>query len=479
MKQKRIKAGFRRPGSLVYSLILLAMMFVFNGCTGKGDLRFKPLPDGNYFDISGQLKLPEIVETGLAASVRAVLGQISDFTVFKISAGGVTAQVSKDGSFNLKDVPLSTAMVLKAQAGKIALLRRVSIDELYYSDLSKMELNLQSTAEALIWQQGVELKKDLTAADIRARGYEDLIASVTTALKLSLQLPKASIPVTILELPAVTNPARTAASNILERENILKESNTVLRHILMRKDLELLKAYISPSFSNDWDTTSNWDDVISHFSGLFEEFTFEQVDWQIKDTEFLPDSKARIRTEVRVKLRSLITEEIVRDKTWLFDAIWRKEGSFWKVYRNMPYLDTHPTQVGADTRWGEIADAHRELQAALAVENLDVFSSRISQVFGNDWDVTSTRNDLLLCTQTRFNAMDVKIADYSIDKIEFYATDMGKVHCTANVQVISLIPGIDIDSGTIKAVVDWRKEDGIWKVFRNLPYRFSHPRNLE
>lgn len=479
MKQKSVKTGFRRQGNLFYSIILLLMVFTFNGCTGQGDLRFNPPPDGSLFDFSGKISMPEIVETDLSTSLRAVLGQVTDFTNFKISAAEVSAQMNKDGSFTLKNVPLSSAMVLKAQAGKIALLRRVSLDELYYSDLSKMELNLQTTAEALIWQEGVTLKKDLTTADIRARGYEDLIATVVTALKLSLQLPKTSIPVSILELAAVTNPAKTAATNILERENILKESNTVLRHILLRQDLELLKAYISPSFSNDWDTTSNWDDVINHFAGLFKDFTFEEVHWQTKDSEFLPDNKARIRTEVRVKLRSNVTEQIVRDKTWLFDAIWRKEGSFWKVYRNMPYLDTHPTQVSADMRWGEIADAHRELQGALAIENLEIFANRISQVFGNDWDSTSTHNDLLITTQSRFNAMDVKIAAYAIDRIEFNATDKAKVYCSANVKVIKLLPGIDIDSGTINAVVDWRKEDGVWKVFRNLPYRFSHPRQLK
>ncbi|HPW59972.1 MAG TPA: hypothetical protein PLK58_15085, partial [Candidatus Rifleibacterium sp.] len=169
------------------------------------------------------------------------------------------------------------------------------------------------------------------------------------------------------------------------------------------------------------------------------------------------------------------SEQIVREKTYMFDAIWRKEGTFWKVFRNMPYRDTHPTQIGADARWGEISAAHHELQAALAVEKLDVFASRISQTFGNDFDVTSTRNDLLVTAQSRFNAMDVKIAEYSIDSIEFNGLDKAQVHCRANVRVISLIPGIDIDSGPIKAVVEWRKEDGFWKIARNLPYRFNHP----
>lgn len=455
------------------------MMFTFNGCTGKGDLRFKPLPDASYFDISGQLSLPEIIETDLTASVRAGLGQITDFTAFKISAEGVEAQVNKDGSFQLKDVPFSEKMVLEAKANKVILQRRVSTDELYYSDLSSLVLNLQTTAEALIWKQGVELKKNLTAADIRAREYETLVTDLVTALKLSLQVPKASVTTSVLDLAAVKNAARTAATNILEREILLKEANSVMKHILIRKDLEMLKAYISPSFSNDWDSTSSWSNATSHFAELFDEFSFELVEWQIKDTEFLPDSRARIRTEVRVQLKSLITEQIVRDKTWLFDAIWRKEGSFWKIFRNMPYLDTHPTQVSADTRWGEIAEAHRELQAALAAENLNVFSDRISDTFGNDWDITSTKNDILITTQSRFNAMDVKIATYSIDRIDFIGDDLARVKCSAQVRVINLIPGVDIDSGIIRAVIDWRRENGVWKVSRNLPYRFSHPRNIQ
>lgn len=475
MRQKKVKPGFTRPGNLLYSVILLSIMVFLNGCTGKGDLRFKPAPDGSEFDISGKLKLTEIVETDLSASLRAELGAISDFTRFKIMAEGVTAQVSKDGSFSLQNVPFSQSMLLRAEAGKIAILRRVSEDELFYTDLSKMELNLQTTAEALIWQQGLLIDKNLTAADIRAREYENLVASTVTAIKLSLQLPKTAINKTVLDLPGVVNPAKTAAAAILERETVLKDANSVLRHIMIRKDLDLLQVYISPSFSNDWDSSSSWDDAISHFRELFADFGFEEVSWRVLDTEFLPDSRARIRTEVKIKLRDLMSEEIVRDKTWVFDALWRKEGNFWKVYRNMPYRDEHPTQVGADARWGEIADAHHELQTALAVENLDIFAGRISQVFGNDYDFTSTRNDLLVAAQSRFNAMDVKIADYSIDSIEFTAVDRAKVRCSASVRVIKLIPGVDLETGPIKAIVEWRKEDGKWKIYRNLPYRFSHP----
>lgn len=475
MRSGKIRPGCRRPGNLLYSLILLSIMVLFNGCTGKGDLRFNPPADGSEFDISGKLSLTEIVETDLAGSLRPVLGTVSDFTKFKVSCGGVTASVAKDGSFSLKDVPFSQTMIIRAEANKLALMRRVTEDELFYSDLSKLEINLQTTAEALIYQQGELLKKNLTPADIRAREYVDQVAAVVTAIKLMMQLPKTAVTKTVLDLPAVTTPAKTAAANVLERELTLRDANSILRHILTRKDLDMLQVYISPSFGNDWDSSSNWNDAIAHFEELFAGFSFEDLSWRVVDTEFLPDSKARIRTEVKFKLRNLASEQIVREKTYVFDAIWRKEGTFWKVFRNMPYRDTHPTQVGADARWGEISAAHHELQAALAVEKLDVFAGRISQTFGNDFDVTSTRNDLLVTAQSRFNAMDVKIADYSIDSIEFNGLDKAQVHCQANVRVISLIPGIDIDSGPVKAVVEWRKEDGIWKIARNLPYRFSHP----
>jgi len=477
-KPKRFKPG-RRYGNTFYSLVLLAMMLIFNGCTGKGDMRFSPLPDGEHFTLSGQINLPEIVETDLASSLRPELTSITDFSAFNISAGGVSSRPDKSGNFSLSRVPFAEDLVIRAESGKIALLRRVSSEDLYYSDLSKFELNLQLTAEALIWQQGLSLDKDLTAADIRAREYETLVNDVVTALKLCLQLPDTAVPQTILELAAVKNAASTAASQILEREIMIKEANSVLRHILLRSDTELLKVYISPSFLNDWDTTSNWNDVVTHFTELFKDFTFTEVGWQIKDSEFLPDNLVRVRTEAKIKLKSLRSEEIVREKTYLFDAIWRKEGNFWKVYRNMPYRDTHPTEVHADSQWGEIADAHRELQAALATEKLDIVMSRISQNFGNDWDVNSTYTDLASCTQSRFNAMDVKLANYSIDSIDFYESGKALVKCTAQVRVISLIPGVDIDSGSIKAVVEWRREDGVWKIWRNLPYRFTHPVNIE
>ena len=120
MKLKKIRPG-RRYGNLIYSAILLAMLVIFNGCTGKGDLRFNPLPDGSHFALSGQLKLPEIVETDLSSSLRAVLGNISDFSVFTVTAGGVSTRADKSGNFSLSKVPFSEELVIRAEAGKIAL----------------------------------------------------------------------------------------------------------------------------------------------------------------------------------------------------------------------------------------------------------------------------------------------------------------------------------------------------------------------
>lgn len=453
---------------------MILALLIFSGCTGKGNLTFNPTSTGDEFKISGKINLPEIVETDLAASIKASLTSISDFSTFAVSANGISVAAAKDGSFTLNKVPVSEKMLLEAKSGKIRLMKRLSLNDLYYTDLSNSDISIESTAEALVWHFGLEYDKDLTAADIRAREYVDHLASLTTALKLALQLSPAAVPVDITQLSAVTGPARTAAQAVSEREIILREANSVLRHAFLRKDLELIKVYLSPSFSNDWDMTSNWQDFIGYYEDFFAEKTYSEIDWQIKDLEFMPDNKARVRTEVAVKVYHIASEQEVYSETYLFDAIWRKEGSFWKIYRNMPYRATHPTQVSADARWGEIADAHRELQAALAVEDISKFESRISSVFGNDVDVTSTYNDLITTAQARFNAMDVKIANYSIDSIDFHGTDLATVNCRAQVKVINLIPGKDIDSGEISAKVSWRRENGVWKVYRNLPYRFSH-----
>jgi hypothetical protein len=476
--RKQNKQLRRHNSGLLYLFLLAAGLLLVSGCTGKGNLRFNEPNNEDLFRISGKIAVAEIVETELSGSLRGSLTQINDFRTFSVTADEVTVTADESGHFTLNNVPVSEKMLLHARSGKLSFLKRLTLDDLYYTDLSASDISIKSTAEALIWQHGQEYNKTLTPADIRAREYENHVASLTTAIKLALQLPPTSVPETILDLSAVINPARNAAQVILERETVLKEANSVFKHALLRKDIELLKVYLSPSFTNDWDSSSSWQDFIDYHSEFFAEKSYSEIDWQIKDYEFMPDSKARVRVEAQVKVFHLPSEQTVSQNTWTFDAIWRKEGSFWKIYRNLPYRDSHPTQVGADARWGEIAQVHSLLQTALAREDLSVFSSHISPVFANDWDATSTHNDLLNTTEARFNAMDVKIATYSIDHIEFNGPEMATVSCRAQVKVINVIAGIDVDSGPIKAKVVWRKEDGQWRIYRNLPYRFSHQTSL-
>jgi hypothetical protein len=475
VKRRKFRQFRINKALLLYFISLAIIILTLSGCTGKGDLRFNDTNAIEKFKISGKIALPEIVETDLLGSLRTSLTSITDFRTFVVSADEVSVNADSDGNFSLPDVITSEKLVLQASSGRIKLLRRVSIDDLYYTDLSETDISIQSTAEALVWEFGLEYDKDLTAADIRAREYEPYLASLTSAIKLSLQLEPSSVPATILELKAVTDAARNAAQIILEREIILKEANKVFKHALLRQDIDLLKVYVSPAFTNDWDSSSSWQDFINYHEDFFSEKCYSDIEWSIKDYEFLPNNKARIRTEIKADIFHNASEQIVKTGTWTFDAIWRKEGSFWKIYRNLPYRETHPTQVGADSRWGEIADAHRELQTALASEDISVFESRISTVFGNDWDPTSTHSDIISTAQSRFNAMDIKIATYSIDEISFQGQDHATVKCRAQVKVINLIPGKDIDSGTIEAQVTWRRENGEWLIFRNLPYKFSHP----
>ena len=476
--KKKSESFFRSSKTPILAAFFMAAIFLISGCTGKGDMRFNDLPSTNQHSLSGKINIPEIIETALLTSLRSELKAPTDFSTFKVSTGGISDQVSSDGSFSLSKVPSAEDMVLTAESGKIKLLLRLEPDELNYSDTSQLTINIDSTAKAIIWQYGKENNKNLTKVDIAARDFEAHLASVTTAIKLALQLPDSSVSTNILDLPMIETPARNAAGNIPEREQILKDANDVLKHCLIRKDLDILKAYISPSFSNDWDSTSNWNDLIATFEKAFQDFSFETVSWKIQQMELLPENKARIRTEVELTTKNLMSEQINNSEKYIYDAIWRKEGSFWKVFKNMPYKTTHPSQVGADARWGEIAEIHRNLQAALATENINTFNTYISPNFSNVWDPTSTKTDLINTAQARFNAMDVKIATYSIEQIDFTGTDSASVKCSAQIKVINLIPGVDVDSGKVEAIIDWRRENGIWKIYRNLPYRFTHPKTI-
>ena len=477
MLRRKIYTKIKRRAHRFYSIILLSMILIFNGCTAyKGDLTFNTPSPGECFNISGKIYLPEIIETD---SARATLTTLSDFSNFKITAGEITSQADKAGNYSLTAVPFSDSLVIKAVSNKIALLRRVTADELCYSDLSSLQIDINTTAEALVYEQGLLLKKDLTPADIRAREYQDGIATLTTAIKLAMQLPKNSINKTTLDLVAVTSAAKQVALNCVARDSVLKDANTVLRHAFLRKDLDLVKMYISPSFSNDWDSNSNWSDVVSYFETLFAKHDYVSLTWEILETEFLENNKARIRTKVNAVVKETNTDEIVINKGYTFDAFWQLEGTIWKLYKNMPYRDTHPTQVDADVRWGEIAAAYSELQAAVNGEIIASVSYRVSEAFRNAFDGTSTKNELMLVTTRRFNTMDVKISEYTIENIKFNGNETAVVTCSGRIKFINLLLGKDVDSGLVRGKVIWIKEDGIWKIYRDLPYKFSHPLTID
>ena len=67
-----------QKNGLLYFLVL--SLLILSGCTGKGDLTFKPASGEDEFAISGKISLPEIVETDLAASIKGSLTTISDFS---------------------------------------------------------------------------------------------------------------------------------------------------------------------------------------------------------------------------------------------------------------------------------------------------------------------------------------------------------------------------------------------------------------
>lgn len=475
MLRRRLYVKFNRKANRLYSLILLMMVFLFNGCsaTQKGDLTFND-PTGDTFNISGKIVLTDIIETD---SAHFSLATISDYSNFKVTAGEISAYADKNGYYTLKGIPFSDSLVIKAVSNKIGLLCRVTADEICYSDLSSLEINLKTTSEALVYQQGLLLKKNLTPTDIRAREYESGVADITTAIKLAMQLPKDSIKTTQLEIAAVTAAAKNVAIKCIERDNTLKDANTVLKHAFLRKDLDLIKLYISPSFGNDWDSSSSWNDLIGYFGEIFSKCEFQNLSWEIQDLELLEDSKARIRTKISAVLLNH-AGEIEINKTWTFDALWRQEGSIWKLYRNMPYRDNHPTQVDADSRWGEIAAVFTELQNAVDREDINTISNRVSDVFRNEFDGNSTKNDLLLTAISRFNRMDVKVSEYSIDSIQFTSQDEAKVTCHGSIKVINIIKGVDIDSGDVQARITFHKEDGVWRIYRDMPYKFTHPTTI-
>ncbi|MBF0407123.1 MAG: hypothetical protein HQM10_07205 [Candidatus Riflebacteria bacterium] len=463
------------------SIILLILSA---GCVNKGNLQFVEVPAAEEYLITGSILLSEPVESDLLGSLKLPSADLitnpnfEKFTVFVNNDQKTSSMVQKDGSFTLKKVPFSEKMVLNAVSGKIALKKRLTPDDLRKTDLSKTTINIDSTTKALIWEKAFQSGKNLSMADITAREYQSLLDKLYTAIKLSLQLPLKSVSTYNLDTAMVQNPALEAAQAILSREKTLVEAYSVLQNIVLRKDINLLRHYISYDFGNDWDSNANYSDLLSQFTIYFERNDFTIASYTIHQMEFMPDFKARVRVSFQASGTDRYSALPVSSPLFTCDVLWRLEGTMWKIYRNFPYKLSDPTQLGADSRWGEISSAHAALQHACSREVIASLSEHISENFGNDWDVYSTKNELIETAQDRFNNNDIKIASYTIKSIEFIGSDLAKVRCAGQVRVISHILGIDIDWGKIDAVITWKRESTGWKLFRNLPYKLHHPKAI-
>lgn len=472
------------PNFLLVVTLICSIFFV-TGCD-KGDLRFKPSSLEDKYKIAGRIILPEVVETDLLKSsilanknILLDLQVLNDFSIFTIECGGISTKCNKDGTFTLTDVKFDENLLLKAKAGKVELLLRIFPRTLLYKDTTNLTININTTAIGLVWQKAkYEQKKEITEWDILAREYTTDIASLAQAIKLSLQLSPSSVKTTILDLPAISNLASTIARKILVREQPIREAILALENALYKKNLELFKYYISPNFTNDWDSNSTYADFVSNLNQYFKTYNITQANFEISDMEFLPNELARVRTKGEIISKHYLTEIEYKTNIYTSDVYWRKEGNLWKIYKNLPYKSGHPSQVNADSRWGEISSAHSLLFKSLFLEDIKVFENLISSNFRNDWDITSNYNDIISTTRQRFNNYDVKNASYTIKHIDFINENTAKVYCTAQLTAIRLLPGVDVNTPIINAVVEWRKEDGVWRIFRNLPYKFSHPLNI-
>ncbi|MBP7632633.1 hypothetical protein KBA41_00585 [Candidatus Ozemobacteraceae bacterium] len=484
MRESQRTTGRRSSRSWAHRLTalfaaVLAMLLV-TGCD-QGNLRFNPLPTGEYYTLSGNVSLANLpVEGDLVGTgvINPSLLVMTDYSKFQLTAGEKSSWAAKDGTFTVSKVPYSTELVLEAKAGKVALRRRLFPRDLRESDTTRLSVTVETTAIALIWERAHQMGKELTEWDIATREFEPSIASVTRAIRLALQIQPSSVSGTILDLEMVKTPVLEAAQAIQPCEATLREAHRVLENAVLRENHDLIAQYVSTSFTNDWDSSAGWLDLLTRTATYFDTYDFSVASWTIVDMELMPAGKARIRIAAEAFWSDFFSGTDGSTGVYSSDVYWQREGTFWKIVRNMPYKAGDPRQLGADARWGEIAAAHVRLQAALGSENLDVLRELVSENFGNDWDAHSTFNDLIETAQARFNMCDVKIATYAVESVEFNGQDLATVHCSAQVRVIRLIPGIDIDSGPISAIITWRRENGVWKLFRNLPYRFSHPTNI-
>ena len=472
-------AQIARPFILAFSL---ALLWLGTGCTGHGDLRIADRPSDEYYHVAGKILLPEVTESDLLASVRGPaldIALITDFSKFVVSAGTAAPRnAEKSGEFELLEVKVADDLMLQAKAGKVVLLRHIYLRDLRETDTRQIDLSLMTTAKALIWKRAKASNIELTEADISAREYEPYLASITTALKFALQMPDTDVPTTILDLAMVTGPVAAAVKVIIPREKDIREAYSVFENALLKENGLMLEYLISPDFSNDWDTESSFADFHKTVNAYFLDYDITAASYTIHELEFLPGEKVRARVSGELSGVDRFSGFPVRTAIYVCDTYWQREGTFWKIRRNLPYKLTHPTQVGADARWGEIARSHALLQDACYREDMEVFKTLFSTGFGNDWDVYSTYTELLLTAKKRFDLSDTKLASYTIRTIDFVTPELAEVRVIFQVKVISHASGYDIDSGPMYAVVDWKLEDGIWKVYRNLPYKTSHPKDL-
>jgi len=469
----------RQSRWLAFFSALFAMLIIA-GCD-QGDMRFSPLPMGEYYTLSGRISLSDPVEGDLvtaSATIKSSMMVMSDFSKFQLLVGGRTAWTAKEGTFSLTKVPYSADLVLEARAGKVALRRRLFPRDLRETDVTRLVVSLDTTALALVWERAHQMGKELTEWDIAAREFQPHLASVTKAIRFAMQMTPGSVSGTILDLEMVKTPVLAAAQAIEPCESTLREAHRVIENAIIKENHDLIAQYVSTSFGNDWDSSATWNNLLVKTRASFDTYDFSVASWTILDLEIIPGGKARVRLAAEASWSNFFSGISGSTGVYVSDVFWQREGTFWKIIRNMPYKAGDPQQLGADARWGQIATAHAELQSALGGERLDVIERLVSQNFGNDWDIHSTYSDLVETARARFNACDVKIATYSIANIEFNGTDLARVHCSAEVRVIRLLPGIDVDSGPVNAIVEWRREDGSWKLYRNLPYRFSHPTNI-
>ncbi|MBF0498911.1 MAG: hypothetical protein HQM09_02155 [Candidatus Riflebacteria bacterium] len=470
--------SFKQYRSMELLPVAILLLFTTLGCVNHGDLRPQPLPTEEVYTLAGTVATSDLVEKDLLASRLTDIAHLTDFTTFEIVAGNRKTRANKDGTFTLSDIPFSSDLVVTASASKVIFKLRLYPADLRTTDVKRLAFSVESTVAALIWERAHAAGTELTEADIAAREYVASTTQIASNLRLALQMPKKSVPQTLLDLPVIVNAVNDAAARIIPRESVLTESLSVVQNIFIRRDLKLLENYISPDFGNDWDTTSSYNDCLSTVASMFKQFEIKNASYTIHQMEFLPGELARIRVSFQLDLFDINMGMGHSTDIYTSDVIWRREGTFWKIFRNLPYKKTDPTQVGADSRWGEIARAHAALQYAVTREEIATLGSYISENFGNDWDANSTKSDLLLCAKNRFLVCDVKIASYTIRSIDFIGTDLARVHCAGQVRVINTVLGIDIDWGTVNAVIEWRLEGGSWKLSRNLPYRLTHPRDI-